>query len=236
MIVRSCTAWPGEGAGVHVTASFPNRPRRRRCFSTVARMRRLLVLLAALSAVAGCSTSIAGHPSPVPGAAAQIPTANGVALPPRPRELKLDGIGSCAPLAPPRLAKLDLDRTLPSTSFDDGALRENICSGIGSETNTVFVLVAFVTRPGLEAITTGPTAALGPFEPVQVAGFPGVVEPRFETDICTVDIDVAAGQFVDIDFRDGHWPTKLSREELCQGAITVGEEVMEFLQETGGHS
>jgi hypothetical protein len=193
-------------------------------------MRRLLVLLAALGVVAGCSTSIAGTPSPETGATAAPPEGNSLGLPPRPRELQLDGLDPCSPLTPPRLAKLGLDTTVPSTpliSPPDG----RICAAGGFDTKYREVSIAFVTHPGIDYITTLPVAASGRFEPVQVVGFPGVIEPQEEKTLCVVDVDVAAGQFADITYEDADVPPTLSRAEICQGAVSVAAEVMHFLLE-----
>jgi hypothetical protein len=192
-------------------------------------MRRLLVLLAALGVVAGCSTSIGGTPSPVAGPTASNPAANGLTLPPRPRELKLDGIDPCSSLTPPQLAKLGLNRTVPSISADSPSLDGKICTAGGSDPKQIDVSIAFVTRPGIDYITTGPTASFGSFMQVRIAGFSGIVEPQQEQDICAVDLDVAAGQFVQVLYHDAKRPPTLSRSELCEGAVSAGEVVMQSL-------
>src|SRR4051794_15205727 len=105
-------------------------------------MRRLMVLLAALGIVAGCSTSIAGTPSPETGSTAAPPEANSLALRPRPRELRLDGIDPCSPLTPSRLTKLGLDEKVPSKSLispPDGA----ICAAGGFGAKFREVSIAF---------------------------------------------------------------------------------------------
>jgi hypothetical protein len=210
--------------------SCPNRPRRQRPCSTVVGMRRLLVLLAAVGVVAGCSTSIPGVPSPVAGSTATPgPTAGGLALPPRPRELKLDGIDPCSSLTPSQLATLGLDRTVPSVPIDFGDLNGTICSAGGFGAKKFVSSFVFVTHPGIEHITAGPIASLGKFEVVEVAGFPGVVEPSPETDACSVDIDVASGQFISVQNRAAGGSPPLTRAELCASATSVSEAIMNSL-------
>jgi hypothetical protein len=194
-------------------------------------MRRLLVLLAALGVVAGCSTSVAGTPAPEAGAASSRAGDSGLVLPPRPRELKLDGLDPCSSLTPARLAKLGLDQTVPSIPTDPAILVGKICTASAFNTKQVDVSVVFVTHPGIEYITAGPTASLGKFEQVQVSGFPGVIEPQQKKDVCAVDLDTAAGQFINIQYQDATVPPVLSRAELCQSATSVGEEVIQSLLE-----
>jgi hypothetical protein len=192
-------------------------------------MRRLVVLLAAVGVVAGCSTSIAGTPSPEPGATAASPAANGLTPSPRPRELRLDGIDSCAPLTPARLEEFGLDRTVPSAPTI-APPEGNICAAGGYDTKFREATIAFLTNPGIEWITTlrpGPHDGL---EPVQVAGFPGIIEPQDEEPTsCVVDVDVATGQFINVSYADADRPPTLSRAEICRGATSLAEEVVRFL-------
>jgi hypothetical protein len=217
---------PSRGAA----RSWPNRPRRPGRCSTVVGMRRLLVLLAALGVVAGCSTSVPGVPSPIAGpTAAPGPAASGVALPPRPRELRLDGLDPCSSLTPSQLATLGLDRTVPSIPIGFGDLDGKICAAGGFGAKKVVSSFAFVTRPGIENVTAGPIASFGKFEVVEIAGFAGVVEPAQEADACNVDIDVASGQYISVQNRDAGGSPALTRGELCEGATAVGEAIVNTL-------
>jgi hypothetical protein len=184
--------------------------------------------------VAGCSASVPGVPSPAAGAAtaAPVPAVGALALPPRPRELRLDGLDPCASLSSAQLAKLGLDRTVPSIPAGFGSVEGKVCAAGGFETKQVVATYTFVTHPGIEYVATGPAAAFGKFEIVQIAGFPGVVEPQQEDDACTVDADVAAGQFVNVQYRDASFPLVLSRAQLCQGATSVGDEVVDSLMKS----
>jgi hypothetical protein len=191
-------------------------------------MRRLLVLLAALGVVAGCSTSVAGAPAPEQDRSSHS-EASGVALPPRPRDIKLDGLDPCASLTPTQLAKLGLDQTVPSIATDPKVLTGKICTASGFSTKQVDVSVAFVTHPGIDYITAGPTASRGKLEPAEIAGFPSIIEPQQQEDVCAIDIDIAAGQFINIQYQDGNVPRVLLRTELCQSATAVGEEIVSSL-------
>jgi hypothetical protein len=193
-------------------------------------MRRLLVFLAALGVVAGCSTSVAGSPSPDAAPAAPSAGADGLTLPQRPRELKLDGIDPCSTLMPSQLAKLGLDSTVPSISTDPSILEGKICAASGFGAKRIQISIAFILRPGIEYITRGPTASRGSFESAQVAGFHGVIEPEQEKTVCAIDLDVATGQFINITYSDAARPQVLSRTALCQGALSVGTEIMQSLQ------
>jgi hypothetical protein len=194
-------------------------------------MRRLLGLLAILSVVAGCSTSVAGAPTPQTGSPGASSGVKGLDLPPRPRELKLDGLDPCSPFTPARLAKLGLDQTVPSIPTDPAVLVGRICTASGFERQQVDVSVAFVTHPGIEYVTEAPAVQTGNVEIATIAGFPVVVEPEKDEGVCALDIDNARDQFINIRYQDSAEPSKLDRTELCRRANLVGQDIMQFLLE-----
>jgi hypothetical protein len=195
-------------------------------------MRRLLVLLAALGVVAGCSTSIPGTPSPEAAPAGVSPSATGLNLPPRPRDLKLDGLDACASLTAAQLAKLDLKIFSPSVPTDPIGFTGNLCTASGFDSRKASVSIAFATNRGIQVVANSPDAVTYGVEPAQIAGFPGTLIAQPQKNSCVADIDAAPGQLIDITYTDNATAPALSKEQLCQGATTVGEEVISSLLTT----
>jgi uncharacterized protein DUF3558 len=220
---------PGHSTGDRAaTASCPNQVRRRRRSSTVKPMRRLLVLLAALCVVAGCSTSVAGTPFPEASAAGGNPGAPNLSLPPRPHELRLDGLDPCSSLSSPQLAKLALEIISASKPTSPSVGKGRICTADGFDSKKTSVSIAFVYNRGIATANTGPGAASSQITPSNTAGFPSIVARL--PDFCAVDIDVAADQYIDIQYETIGDPLGPASSDSCQGAALVGEEVMSSLQ------
>jgi Protein of unknown function (DUF3558) len=63
-----------------------------------------------------------------------------------------------------------------------------------------------------------------------VKGFPAVTAtPRRFTDYCSVDVDVAPGQLIDIQFGDGGNRPQIGQNDLCKRAHEVAEAVIASL-------
>jgi hypothetical protein len=169
---------------------------------------RPLVLLLAALLVAGCTTTVAGTPSP----------SRGLGLPPRPREVRLDGIDPCSLLTPEQRAALNLDGT-PRFSRSHVELFRG---DVPSCTITSFTLdpppttvsISVVTTVGIERWSDRSLAA--DVRPTSVAGFPAVLAiPTRFTDFCSIEVDVADGQLLDIQFAAGG-PQPIPQHELCR--------------------
>jgi hypothetical protein len=65
-----------------------------------------------------------------------------------------------------------------------------------------------------------------------VAGFPAVVAKPELLDTCAVDVDVADGQFIDVQIRDTAKAPPIPQDELCRDALRVAEAAVTTLQET----
>jgi hypothetical protein len=82
-----------------------------------------------------------------------------------------------------------------------------------------------VTTAGIELFTSGNLAAQ--VRPIQVQGFPAVVaEPTRFTEYCTVIVDVAPGQLLDVQFRDGGRQPPIPQDQLCRDAEQVASVAM----------
>ena len=182
-------------------------------------MRAVLLLVTAVLA-AGCTTPVPGTPS----AAGPVP------LPPRPREVRLDGVDPCSLLIPDQRAKLGLE-TAPIRSTSYVALfRGNVptCTMIGFQPDAIGLGISTVTTVGVERWQENDLAVQT--RETSVAGFPAVVATptRFST-YCSVEVDVASGQLLDVQFSDGGRKPPLSQNELCRRGEQAAEAAMTTL-------
>jgi len=98
----------------------------------------------------------------------------------------------------------------------------------GYEPRAVSVGLSIVTTTGVELFTSGELAA--EVSPAEVHGFPAVVAvPTRSPDWCTVVVDVAPGQLLDIQFADGGRMPAIPQPRLCQDAQTVADAIMTTL-------
>lgn len=180
----------------------------------------LLVLVAALMLTAACTTAVPGE--------ASAPT--GVLLPPRPREVRLDGVDPCSLLTPEQRAGLGLEgdsiRTDPYVELFRGVVPT--CTAIGFDPDPVGIAVGTVTSVGIERWQESDLAA--EIRPTAVLGFPAVLAiPRRSSSYCSVEVDVAPGQLLDVQLSDGGGQPPLSLSALCTRATRTAEEAMRSL-------
>jgi uncharacterized protein DUF3558 len=98
------------------------------------------------------------------------------------------------------------------------------CTMSGPYPQSVLLGVSAVTTVGIErwhehdlAVDVRPTTA---------NGFPAVVaQPKQFTDYCSVEVDVAAGQLLDIQFGAGNPGAPIAQDELCQRAGQAADDV-----------
>lgn len=182
---------------------------------------RLAPLLVTALLAAGCTTVVAGTPS--------APT--GVLLPPRPREIRLDGVDPCSLLTAEQRTALGLESeprpgTIASSALYGGDVP--ICTMRRFSGNATTLGIGLVTTSGIDLWTTGRLDA--DVSAADVHGFPAVVAvPRRFTEYCSVDVDVAQGQLVDLQFRDGGNRPQIPQPELCARARQVADAVMASL-------
>jgi hypothetical protein len=103
-----------------------------------------------------------------------------------------------------------------------------LCAFSGFTPRAIAVGVGLVTTVGMEFFTAGDLAA--DVRVVDVAGFPAAVaRPTRYTEFCTVVIDVAPGQLVDVQFRDGGGRPRIPQDQLCRDAEHAATAVMDTL-------
>nr|WP_246106832.1 DUF3558 domain-containing protein [Pseudonocardia kunmingensis] len=151
-----------------------------------------------------------------------------VELPPRPREVRLDGVNPCSLLTEGQRARLGLDgrpvlSQAPVGLYPGGDVVA--CDIRGFEPRAVAAGISLVTTVGVERFTSGDLAA--EIRRTAIHGFPAVVAvPTRLTNYCTVIVDVAVGQLVDVQFRDGGRTPPIPQGQLCRDAEAVAADVM----------
>jgi hypothetical protein len=145
--------------------------------------------------------------------------------------VRVDGVDPCTLLTAAQKKALGLDgrpvlAANKSELYNDGVVP--LCSIVGFEPRAIIVAVSVVTSAGVDLWTSGTLAA--DVLPVQVQGFPAVraVPTRF-TDFCTVIVDVAPGELLDIQAGDGGRKPALPQDELCMAAEQAAGEAMDTL-------
>lgn len=177
------------------------------------------LLVAAAVLVAGCSDEGGGVAPAEP---------RGIELPPRPRDVRVDGVDPCSLLTAEQRGGLGLDGQpffdlSPSDLYPGTEVPA--CVIRGYQPRAVSVGLSLVTTAGIEVFTSGELAA--EVRLAEAHGFPAVVAvPTRFTEWCTVIVDVAPGQLLDIQFADGGREPRIPQPQLCEGAKAVADAVM----------
>lgn len=184
-----------------------------------------------LLVLAGCVRPPA-EPEPSAAPTAPSPTAPSptIELPPRPRDVPLDGLDPCS-LLTPHLAELALeDRepllTVAATRIYGG--ESSLCTARGYEPRAISVGIDAVTIKGIERYTVEGVDA--DVSTIDIRGFPAVlVFQERRPQACTVIVDVAPGQLLDVQFRDGGRVPPIPLATLCTDAQLTAELAMDTL-------
>ncbi|MFC4946836.1 DUF3558 domain-containing protein [Pseudonocardia sp. GCM10023141] len=186
-------------------------------------------MLVALLAILATLTATACSPAPAPPSA----PATESWLPPRPRELPIDGLDPCTALTEQQRVTLELGRTraFASPSPDRGPACTWIFTAV-----TDFWSVSLETSPH-----RGATSAIGSTRATRtltIAGFPAVEtsNPLADEDKqCFVIIDVAAAQALVVDFTSNGDTVAMNHALACSKANLAAEQIMQtLLQQTPG--
>ena len=182
-------------------------------------VRAVLLLVTAVLA-AGCTTAVPGTPS----AAGPAP------LPPRPREVRLDGVDPCSLLSREQRVLLGLESEPRASNPHVELFRGDVptCTMIGFRPDAIGLAIGAVTSIGIERWHEKDLAA--EISPLTVAGFPALVaRPLRFTDYCSVEVDTAPGQMLDVQFSDGGRQPPIPQADLCTRAGRAAEELMKSL-------
>lgn len=185
-------------------------------------MRRAGVLLALVVLLGGCAAPVAGVPSPVPSAAPSTE------LPPRPREVPVDGVDPCTLLTEEDRAALGLDQypvlDVARSGLYNGGVTQ-LCSIRGFRPRVIRMAVELSVTGGIELFLR--PGVRSEITPIQVAGFPAVrARPTTFDDFCDVVVDVAPGQVVQADVANGGGSPPIPQPELCREAERLAGLVM----------
>ena len=179
------------------------------------------MVVVVLLLLAGCTT-ISGQAEPA---------APSSSAPARPRDVRIDGVDPCSLLTEQQRAELGLDA---EPGLDVGPLPPYpgtdipLCLFGGFRPRSVAVGVAVVATTGVDLFLSGNLVA--DVRWTQAGGFPALVAiaPR-NTDFCTVVVDVAPGQAVDVNLRLYGRDAGAPVESLCQDAERAADAVMNTL-------
>ncbi|ANZ37818.1 hypothetical protein BBK82_18875 [Lentzea guizhouensis] len=192
-------------------------------------MRNRALLAGAVVAVvaAGCTTppdrssGDSGTPAPAPTTTVTRPS-----FAPRPLAIPLNDVDPCAVLTPDQRLSLSLDNP-PSPYVETSFGGAKACT-IRSTTSGNVARLALVLVSGADVWLSENAQVdytLGTIE-----GYTAVTVRTPEMDdVCTVEVDVAEGQFLDVMFRDGGNSGAVQQDHLCLGAQRVAEAAMASL-------
>ncbi|OLF09470.1 hypothetical protein BLA60_20150 [Actinophytocola xinjiangensis] len=204
-------------------------------------MRRAFPLVAGLLTIAlaaGCSDATGGTAVPnggggdTPSSAGPDPSSGGpeptVEIPPRPKDLKVDGLEPCSVLTEAQVAQIAKDYKFDAPPVQDTAGKDKICTleQTAEPFNAIDVLL--ITDRGIEYWLSGQ----GNVDawPVTVAEFPAVDYKLAGVDDeeCVTSVGVADGQQLTVEY------TVLTEEvdyrELCQVTEKIAAMATETLQ------
>jgi Protein of unknown function (DUF3558) len=179
-------------------------------------VRRLVLLTAVLVGVAGCAVPVAGTPAVDPAA----PVSS------RPREIRLEKVDPCSVLTDAQRKELGVDSKPLNSPGGLNNDRAN-CNWVGFEPRAVDAHITLSTRGGIELYDVGNRVSA---KPIAVAGYPALlVTQDGHAEFCAVGIDVADGQALDVQFRDGGRKPPVPQPDLCRDAQAMAEKVMQNL-------
>jgi hypothetical protein len=156
-------------------------------------------------------------------------TSSAVTLPPRPKEVLLDAVDPCAVLSADKLKELGLD-SAPTPYVEPSFGGARACTIRGMRGGNVARL-ALVTVSGVDVWLSDNAQVDTKLSAIEGFAAITVRTPGMEQ-FCNVEIDVAAGQFLDVMFRDGGNEPPTQQDHLCLGAQRVAEAAMDGLLHT----
>jgi hypothetical protein len=177
-----------------------------------------------LMLLAGCTT-ISGQAEPA---------APSTSSSPRPREVRIDGVDPCSLLTEEQRAELGLDGRpvldrSPTSLYPGGDVPS--CTVSGFEPRAIWVGLTLVTTTGIERYSSDDLRV--DIRPAAIRGFPALTaKPQRFTEWCSVIVDVAPGQLIDVHFADGGGTPPVPQEQLCEDAAVVADRVMDTLMAT----
>lgn len=153
-----------------------------------------------------------------------------VELPPRPRDVSVQGRDPCAVFTPQLANELGFARE-PLSSILSSLNGAPGCTAIQDDRSESLALV-FVTRLGGIDVYNRADVFDVDLEPLAVAGFPALlVRPRVVKALCFVAVDSAPGEMVFIQANEAGGKPTATQDKLCSTVRRVAEPVMEAVVE-----
>lgn len=175
-----------------------------------------VTLAAGMLVLAGCGMLQPPTAANTPVPARALPTSS--TLPPRPFSMPLNRIDPCRILGSAQRARLGFDRG-PLPDPEEGFSDSQTCSFRNTHAK-VGARLTLITTAGM-TVWTNDTAQLAA-TPVVIAGFPALVVKTPALNLaCTVEVDVADGQHLDVLYRDDGARPPAPLDQLCAGAQRV---------------
>lgn len=195
----------------------------------------LSLALAFLVSATACANSQAGTPRPSSPGTDDPSSSNETSSPPRPRSLPLDGVDPCELITEQQRAALAIDQPPRGGKQPGGPLKDsptcNYSTSHGSADDYGFLIIsstAIGLADYLDQLKDSPSR-----RQVRVGGFPAVQDElpaSAGNDACFVDVDVAEGQLLEVQFGQVASTKPLPMETLCAKAVEVAEAALTTLQ------
>jgi hypothetical protein len=169
---------------------------------------------------AGCTAAVEGTPTAQPSAP----------LPQRPREVRLDGVDPCSILTLEQRTALGFESEPRANKPYVELFRGEVptCTMIGFKPDAIGLAIGTVTSTGIERWYETDLAV--EVESTTVEGFPALIaRPLRFTDYCSVEVNTASGQMLDVQLSDGGRQPPISQAVLCTRASRAAEELMKSL-------
>ena len=142
----------------------------------------------------------------------------------------MDGVDPCSLLTSEQRAALGLESQPRASKPYVGLYRGEVptCTMRGPSPQNSLLVTGVVTTVGVERWTESDVAATT--RSMVVAGFPAVeAAPTRFNDYCNVEVDVASGQLLDVQFGGGSPQAPISQGELCHRAAQSADQMMTTL-------
>ncbi|MBP2478053.1 hypothetical protein JOF53_006925 [Crossiella equi] len=185
------------------------------------------VLVLVVGCAAGCTVTASGTPAPLDSSSAVAQAKALVAN--RPKEIRLDGVGAeqvCALLTEPQRRNLGIEwvQADPSDGRGRDKFRNKGCSfESGTAPPRYGYAISPVTQEGAD-VWLRPGATNVEAQLVTVAGYPAVRNRlRGDERACFVDVSVADGQRLGIQYSFDSSPVTETEEQVCRKALDAAE-------------
>jgi len=199
----------------------------------------LLTVIGVLTLVAGCTNREPGSATADPGSAptsgssesGEAPSGSAkptVDIPPRPRDLPLDGLDPCKLFTPDQVAALKADDVKTQTSEAKAYKGMQECAlDVDSQEPFVTYSALAATNEDLSVWLTGNRNVEAKL--ISVGGYPAAqFNTLGVTTDCVIAVGVADGQHLQVEMTP--WSDGFTQDEICQASKQAAEMALQTLQ------